>query len=367
MIRSILVCALLLLPSVAFAVSVPSRVTISICGDAVVNAGELCDEGVTGNIGQYASSTAERKCAPGCQAFGPYCGDDILQVRFTEQCDDGNNTSGDLCTAACIEELPVPPGSSGSPTVGSIPQTGAPPGNIPAAGETRVVLKGKAYPLSIVQVLLDGKKVGTAVADANAEFQYTASNLTPGTATFGFWAMDPGGTQSITSSVVFEVVQSAVTTVGNILLPPTISLSATRVPPGGLLTVSGYAVPASKVVTEILPGRGDGVRADASATGVWALQYDTGSLGVGFHTVKSYSEIGSSVKSGYGKLLNFFVGDQDPSGPSTSDLNGDSRINLVDFSIFLLGWGTDNPRSDFNGDGTTNLADFSIMLFGWTG
>ena len=52
---------------------------------------------------------------------------------------------------------------------------------------------------------------------------------------------------------------------------------------------------------------------------------------------------------------------------SQSDLNGDGKVNLVDFSIFLLSWNTDDEEPDFNEDGRVNLADFSIMLFAWTG
>jgi hypothetical protein len=50
-----------------------------------------------------------------------------------------------------------------------------------------------------------------------------------------------------------------------------------------------------------------------------------------------------------------------------TDINGDGKVNLVDFSIMLSVWGTNAPNADFNTDGTVNLADFSILLFDWTG
>ena len=46
------------------------------------------------------------ECSAGC-VRGPYCGDGLL-VEAYEECDDGNNTSGDGCTAACREEITVP-------------------------------------------------------------------------------------------------------------------------------------------------------------------------------------------------------------------------------------------------------------------
>ena len=351
------------------AVDIQTLVTISICGDGIVqDEAEVCDEGPGGNLGPYASSTGARSCAPGCETFGPYCGDGTLQVRFTEQCDDGNHTDGDLCTSVCISESAVPPGGSGSPTVGSTPQIpGAVPGTLPAPVEQRVVLRSKAYPQSRVDILLDGKITGSVQADSNANFIYSTSAITPGTATFGFASRDANGIDSITTSVVFEVVQSAVTTVANIFFPPTIRVSAEQVETGEPLTFSGQTIPAAKVVTEIRPGKLTTLQAVADALGMWVLQVDTNSIPEGTHSAKSYFEESGSVRSGYGKSVSFIVGEGTSVGFKAPDLNGDDKVNLVDFSIFLISWNTDNKANDFNGDGKVNLADFSIMLFNWTG
>jgi cysteine-rich repeat protein len=345
---------------------VSTHLKITICGDGLVDTGETCDDGPGGNNGAYGSSTAERKCNSDCTAFGPYCGDDILQVRFMEECDDGNNTSGDICDAQCKEEEPSPPGGGGSPTVGSTPSIPAPSGNILSQTETKVVLRGKAYPNRVVNILLDGKAIGTVNADANADFLYSTTAVTPGTATFGFWSEDQAGTDSLTTSVVFEVVQSAITTVANIFIPPTVNVSDRQVTPGSLLTLSGLTVPNAQVNTQI--DKDTKLDATAEATGAWALQLDTASLGNGFHTAKSLFEVtGGSAKSGYGRAVSFYIGQGTPEGGISPDINEDGKVNLVDFSIFLLSWGTDDIRSDFNVDGKVNLADFSIMLFAWTG
>lgn len=351
------------------AVDVQTLVRISICGDGIVQTEvEVCDEGPSGNLGAYASSTSVRTCAPGCEDFAPYCGDGILQVRFSEQCDDGNHTDGDLCTAACQSETAVPTSGGGSPTVGSVPQLpGGTPGIIPSATETRVVLRGKAYPNSDVTVLLDGKVKGTARADSHAAFIYSTIDITPGTATFGFSATDKDGIGSITTSVVFEVVQSAVTTVANVFFPPTINASERQVASGGLLTLSGQTVPEAKVVTEIGPGVRTTLTGVADALGIWALQVDTASIANGQHSAKAFFEETSTIRSGFGKAISFSVGSGGPDEPGFPDFNGDTKVNLVDFSIFLISWNTDDARSDFNADGTVNLADFSIMLFNWTG
>ena len=49
-----------------------------------------------------------------------------------------------------------------------------------------------------------------------------------------------------------------------------------------------------------------------------------------------------------------------------SDLNKDGEVNLVDFSILMYFWGSDDPDADINQDGEIDLIDFSIMMYCWT-
>lgn len=367
------VCVLLLemyvilLPR-ASAIDLQTSAVITICGDGVVSTEELCDLGAGNNLGTYGSSTAERVCAADCMSFGPYCGDDILQVRFDEECDDGNHTDGDLCSATCEAETAVPPASSGSPTVGSIPALpGGQPGTIPSATETKVVVRGKAYPNTDVRVLVDGKEFGTTRADSKADFIYTTNQVTPGITTFGFSAKDSRGVDSLTTAFVFEVVQSAVTTIANVLLPPTISASATEIPRGEFLTLQGQTAPDVKVLADVFAGGKTAFSAESDQAGLWVLQIDTGSLSEGFNTAKALFELSLEASSGYGRSVGFFVGEGSPTGTGSADVNDDGKVNLVDFSIFLISWGKADARYDFNKDGTVNLGDFSIMLFNWTG
>ncbi len=52
-----------------------------------------------------------------------------------------------------------------------------------------------------------------------------------------------------------------------------------------------------------------------------------------------------------------------------ADLNGDGKVNSVDFSIMLAFWKTTgpfkNPAADINQDGQVNSIDFSILLYQW--
>lgn len=370
LLTSILICLCALTitklaPPDAQADLLQTSITISICGNGLVDAGEVCDDGV--NLGGYGPTATERKCSPDCKSFAPYCGDGILQVRFGEQCDEGTaNSSTGLCSLTCTS-IPAAPEAAPARVLGNIPAQPVPPGVIPAVTKTQVVLRGKAYPNSDVNILLDSKPLSIVRADTNADFLYTANSVTPGTATFSFWAKDAKGVESLTSSVVFDIVQSAVTSVNNIFLPPTLTLSDKQIAPGGLLTLSGQSVPSAQVLTQLDKAATSTLVSVANASGDWALQLDTKSITVGFHSVKNSFTLSSTTKSGFGKSSNFYVGNQLPSGEVSPDLNNDKKVNLVDFSIFLLSWNTHDARADFNRDGIVNLADFSILLFKWTG
>ncbi len=68
----------------------------SVCGDGIVTEDEVCDDGK--NDGSYGG------CMPGCQAFGPYCGDSKVQTP-PEACDDGTNLGSygkaQVCAPGC--------------------------------------------------------------------------------------------------------------------------------------------------------------------------------------------------------------------------------------------------------------------------
>src|SRR3989344_4127509 len=69
------------------------------CGDGTLDAGEQCDDGNTTNgDGCSAQCTIEQD--------EPQCGDGTLDAG--EQCDDGNTTNGDGCSAQCTIEQDEP-------------------------------------------------------------------------------------------------------------------------------------------------------------------------------------------------------------------------------------------------------------------
>lgn len=70
------------------------------CGDGEVNGDEACDNGV--NLSGYQAASEENPCAPGC-VLPPFCGDGQLDGAFGEQCDDGEDNTGEYggCNSDC--------------------------------------------------------------------------------------------------------------------------------------------------------------------------------------------------------------------------------------------------------------------------
>jgi len=352
-----------------------TSVYISICGDAIVQSGEGCDDGV--NIGGYSTSTATRSCLPGCSAFGPYCGDQILQPLYGEECDDGNNISGDKCSVVCqneqepVSEAPPPPssGGGGGSGVGS--------GTISMLSPTRVIISGLAYPDSNIHLLIDGEEASTARANRDAEFKFDFENITPGSTTFGFWAEDANGIRSILLTTTFQVTQNAATTVSGIFLPPTLQIGTKQIAQGDPVKFSGQTVPGVTVEVSINPENDpDAINSSEGSSsqdvGVWSIDVDSASLAnETFHIARTIfyatSSAGTLVQSGFGKSTSFYVGTQELSDVISADLNNDGKINIVDFSMLIFHWGTDELIADLNQDGTVNLTDFSILVFNWTG
>jgi cysteine-rich repeat protein len=78
--------------SVVNSASCLSAAVPGVCGDGYLDAGEECDDGNTTD-GDGCSATCTRE---------PACGDGYLDAG--EECDDGNTTDGDGCSATCTHE-----------------------------------------------------------------------------------------------------------------------------------------------------------------------------------------------------------------------------------------------------------------------
>jgi len=88
-----------------------SDITLGICGNALVEPGEECDDGnfndssctsMYGTACNYCSDGTDGNLACTTQTSnGPGCGDGVLTTPF-ETCDDGNATNAGTCNATCL-------------------------------------------------------------------------------------------------------------------------------------------------------------------------------------------------------------------------------------------------------------------------
>lgn len=356
-----------------------TTVSLTVCGDALVAPSEFCDDGT--NTGVYGNSIANRHCNPLCAAWGPYCGDGVMQGYNGEECDDGDNITNGICDAACQNAIdPVIEGGGGGDggSGGGGGKTGGGSSGIPGAvttgeidfeGDTVVSISGRAYPGATITVLRDGEIERVLEADSAANFNFTLSELTPGITTLGFWALDGAGRRSITYAATFQVVQNAVTNLSGVLIPPTLQVVPEKVPAGSTAAFKGSALPSTNVRAFI----DDNEKPEETLVannGEWEIAYNTTGLSnEAFHTVKAnYIDTDNpELKSGYSLVTNFYVGNRDVNTGLTADLNFDGFVNLTDFSILLFNWNTQSTLADINKDGMVSLPDFSIMLFYWTG
>lgn len=356
----------------AGATTVQTRLMIlSVCGNGILEGAEQCD--VPSDPGTYSTAIAGRNCTSAC-AWAPYCGDSIVQTIYSEECDDGNNADNDFCASDCRSES-VPPGTGTGGSTGGSGNGGSGPFN-PGSGnpvpDTHVSITGKAYPHSNVNVLRDGKVIGVVKANALADFLFTISGTTPGTSTFGFWAEDDKGLRSIAFNTTLQVVQGAVTTISGVFIPPTIEVSKKVAGKGEIINISGSSIPDSKITTVINSSHEIRTNVESDDKGKWSFDFNTAPLETGAHSAKSFfnAQLYDYVaKSEFSQTVSFFVGTEASGEPKGSDLNGDNKVNLVDFSILLFNWGTAGKGtvSDLNSDDIVNLTDFSILLFNWTG
>lgn len=340
-----------------------TSLSVSICGNNIVDDGEQCD--VLGETGVYSTTIAGRQCSAVCN-FGPYCGDGILQTSFNEECDDGNNNDGDFCSAICKIE---PAGSGGGGTSGG--GSGGGGGSDRDVGGTEVSITGRAYPGRTVNVLLDSESVGSVQADGQGKFDFT-TEAPPGTATLGIWATDQSGTRSITLNSTFDVTQGAITNVNGLVLPPTLKVSNANPRPGDTVTVSGQAIPNALIEVQV----GQSARtlsASSTASGQWQVLLNTTGLSASQYVLKARSVLGTAplqTQSSWSSSVQLFLG-VDGKASAPSDLSRDGKVNLTDFSILIFWWGSNagdsNPSADINGNGKVGIEDFSILLFNWTG
>jgi len=296
-------------------------------------------------------------------------------VRCTDL--NGNENTDDFPISFSINSEPLPPpppAKSFPPGAGGGPGGSSPYPAIPSVPE--LVINGFAYPGASVVILKDGVQAKLFNADSQARFSTTMSDLEQGTYTFGVYARDSGNRKSSTRSYTVLLVAGTKTSISNIFLEPTVTLAKNTLDPGDALLSYGQSVPGSAVEGVIYPqsqGSIEGSQTlteetEADEAGLWELSFDTNGLGVDTYIFRARSIAASIGSSEFSPPAYFGIGKAPaPDFCGRSDINHDGRVQLIDFSIMLVHWGSSDPTADINLDGRVSLTDFSIMLTCWTG
>lgn len=244
-----------------------------------------------------------------------------------------------------------------------------------------VLLSGFTVPGSTVTVLRDGKTYGTTRSTGTGSFRTQVSDMERGSYTFSLYVQDRASRRSATHAATLTLGQGTSNVLANLVIPPTLAIANTTVSPGEMIRMEGEAPPGSLIEIYVNKQKavsmGSAKKYTATTTkdaagvigGMWSYGLSAGTLGLGTYQVKVRAVMESGHESGYSTMAFVGVGESpNPDFSNRADINKDGKVNLIDFSIMLTFWGSDeNPDADINSDNTVNLADFSILLFNWTG
>ncbi|TSC60304.1 MAG: hypothetical protein LiPW15_182 [Parcubacteria group bacterium LiPW_15] len=275
----------------------------------------------------------------------------------------------DTCTvdANCVVTPPSGGGGGGGGGGGYWP---------PTPSEVQAIFRGKAYPRSVITILKDGQIFGTTLAGDDANFEIRASGLTAGSYNFGIWAEDSQYNRSLTQQFQVGVTTGFTTVVSGIFFAPTISVDKIEVQRGQPISIFGQSAPSSTISVLINSPRQLTKKTISDESGIWLYKFDTSEVDYGDHSTRATAAKDGDMTS-FSKTAGFKVGTKTILASLTpktikTDISGDGRVNLVDFSILAYWYrrALTTPaaqKADLNADGKVDLKDFSIMAYYWTG
>ncbi len=323
---------------------IQSTIRIAICGNNFIDEGEVCDgTDLAGKTCQdFGFSHGTLSCLPSCDEFD---------------------------TSSCYTP-PTPPSSGGGGGGGGF--------LAPSPVENQVNFTGRAYPLSKITLLKDGQIVASTISGPDAIFSISLSGLSSGSYNFSIYGEDKDGRSSSFSSFSIFITAGVTTNISGIFIAPTISVNKSQVKRGDILTILGQSNPNSEITIAVNSEEEIFLKTQASQDGFYLYNFDTSVISLGGHSSRSRAEYEGEI-SPFNRAVNFFVGDQnvflDPGKSGLiGDINGDGRVDLIDFSIASYWFNRElSPEKKLiecerlNCDGKIDLVDFSTMAYYWTG
>ncbi|MDD4931583.1 MAG: dockerin type I domain-containing protein, partial [Candidatus Colwellbacteria bacterium] len=224
-------------------------------------------------------------------------------------------------------------------------------------------LRGRAFPKADITIsTFSGSAVLETIRTVSADTGYFNIPLkSTGTTSYGIVASDTTGEKSQAKIFSLNLDIGGINTALNIVVPPTIKLLRGVVTKGDNMIVSGYGFSNSSVRLYI-DGKQKGATATTDASGAYRMLLNTADLSFGTHEVMVNETLDDGSVSDYSVRRTIVISQL---FTPKADLNGDGKVNIQDWSIFLSRWNTPGGPDkdlDLNGDGLINIADFSIML-----
>ncbi len=287
---------------------------------------------------------------------------------FYARCEDfaGNKNPSDYIISFTAGDPTGAPGSGGGGGGGG----GAP--YPPGAPGPSLTLSGFTVPNATIVVLQDGSKIAPATtADNGGSFSVSIASLPQGTYSFTIQALGTGSTVISSYTATITLITGTSNSITGIVMPPWIGFATSSVALNKLFAMSGLAEPSSTI--DIVVTSQAGVRGifeattSANQSGAWAYSLSTAGFPMDTYQVKARAFITGLAASNFSTISFLGVGETPVPKLKIGDLNGDNKVNLVDFSIMLAHWGTSYAPADLNDDGIVDLPDLSILLFNWTG
>ncbi|MEK7089467.1 MAG: hypothetical protein AAB920_01470, partial [Patescibacteria group bacterium] len=194
-------------------------------------------------------------------------------------------------TSACTSATPASSGGGGGGGGGGVYV--APP---QFSQTLSVNISGMAYPVSKVNILLDGAFVASVTADAGALFSKTIE-APVGVRHFGVYSTDIRGRRSLAFTFTLSLNSGTVAAVSGIFLAPIIEVDKSEVRRGDMLTITGQTAPSSTV--SIVINSANEIMKDviSDIKGKYTYIFDTSVLELGNHTVKSQAALSDSLIS----------------------------------------------------------------------
>lgn len=238
--------------------------------------------------------------------------------------------------------------------------------------DTVFAVFGLTSPRALVTITESGAVVATTTTDQQGTFHLNLPAQVPGLHTFKIYATDHRGLATATVSYPISLTAQTETSLGEIVLPPSLRLAAGEVNQGDFLTILGSAPPWA-TVSLFFTGGSRATQVIAGEDGSWEYRLETSDLAAGSaHDVSARVSTVGGRQSEVSTVLAFKIRSATPELPpllKVFDLDQTGRIEPTEVAEVVRRWVESwqnkvvSSVCDLDSDDRCTLVDFSILLY----